>query len=82
MAELSSLGFGRTMIKKLHTVDIHTAEDLAEAGSRQTVSRLRARYPGVCVVILYYLEAALRGVEIQQPDPACKAELRAYFKRL
>ena len=82
MAELMSLGFGKTMERKLHTVGIHTAEELAALGSRQAVFRLKARYPNTCVVILYYLEAAIQGVEIKKLSPACKEELKEYFRRL
>ena len=34
-AALATLGFGKTMEKKLHTVGIHSAEDLLEIGSKQ-----------------------------------------------
>lgn len=82
MAELGTLGFGRTIERKLHSVGIHSAEELMDMGSREAAFRLKAQYPGTCVVILYYLEAAIRGVEIKQLDDGCKAELKAYFKRL
>ncbi|MCI8442494.1 MAG: hypothetical protein HFG27_08180 [Provencibacterium sp.] len=82
MAELSSLGFGKTMEKKLHSVGIHSAEQLTEMGSRQALFRLKAQYPNTCAVILYYLEAAIRGVSIKELDAACKSELKAYFKEL
>lgn len=82
MASLASLGLGKTMEKKLLSVGIHTAEELRQTGSRQAVSRLKERYPGTCVVILYYLEAAIRGVEIRQLDSACKAELKEYFRQI
>ena len=82
MAELKTLGLGKTMERKLHTVGIHTAEELAETGSREAVFRLKARYPGTCVVILYHLEAAIQGVPIKELAPACKAELKEYFTRL
>ena len=82
MAELTSLGLGKTMEKKLRSVGIHFAEALAEIGSKQAVFRLKEKYPGTCVVILYYLEAAIRGVEIKQLEESCKAELRAYFNQL
>ena len=82
MAALTTLGLGRTMEKKLHAVGIHSAEALVELGSRQAVLRLKARYPNTCVVILYYLEAAIRGVSIKELDAACKSELKAYFKEL
>lgn len=82
MAELATLGLGKTMEKKLHSVGIHSAEELTEIGSRQAIFRLKAQYPNTCVVILYYLEAAIRGVSIKQLDDTCKAELKAYFKQL
>lgn len=80
MAELKTLGFGKTMVKKLNSVGITSAEDLIETGSKQAVFRLKEQYPGTCVVILYYLEAAIRGVDIKELDSACKAELKEYFR--
>lgn len=53
MAAVTSLGLGKKMEKKLHSV-----------------------------VILYHLEAAIRGVEIKQLDDTSKAGLKAYFKQL
>ena len=82
MSALTSLGLGKTMEKKLHTVRIHSAEELIEIGSKQAVFRLKEQYPGTCVVILYHLEAAIQGVSIKELDEACKAELKAYFKQL
>ncbi len=82
MASLSTLGFGKTMEKKLHSVGIHSAEELTDLGSKQAVFRLKTQYPNTCVVILYYLEAAIRGVDIKQLDNTCKSELKAYFKQL
>lgn len=82
MAAVTTLGLGKTMEKKLHSVGIHSAEDLIEAGSRQAVLRLKTQYPNTCVVILYHLEAAIRGVEIKQLGDACKTDLKAYFKQL
>ena len=82
MAEFKTLGLGKTMEKKLHTVGIHTAEELKETGSKEAVLRLKARYPSTCAVILYHLEAAIQGVSIKELDEVCKAELKAYFKQL
>lgn len=82
MATLADLGFGKTMEKKLHSVGIHSAEELTEIGSKQAVFRLKTQYPNTCIVILYYLEAAIRGVDIKQLDNTCKEELKAYFKQL
>jgi len=82
MAAVTTLGLGKTMEKKLHSVGIHSAEDLKKLGSKQAVFRLKEKYPNTCVVILYHLEAAIRGVEIKQLDGACKSELKAYFKQI
>jgi len=82
MAALTTLGLGKTMEKKLHSVGIHSAEELTDIGSKQAVFRLKEQYPNTCVVILYHLEAAIRGIEIKQLDDACKADLKAFFKQL
>ena len=82
MASVTSLGLGKTMEKKLHTVGIHSAEELKNIGSKQAVFRLKEQYPNTCVVILYHLEAAIQGVEMKQLDTVCKAELKAYFKQM
>lgn len=82
MAAVTTMGLGKTMEKKLHSVGIHSAEELTKIGSKQAVFRLKEKYPGTCVVILYYLEAAIRGVEMKQLEDTCKAELKAWFKQL
>lgn len=82
MAAVTSLGLGKTMEKKLHSAGIHSAEELIKVGSRQAVFRLKKLYPNTCVVILYYLEAAIRGIEMKQLDDVSRAELKAYFKQL
>lgn len=82
MASVTTLGLGKTMEKKLHSVGIHSAEELTDIGSKQAVFRLKEQYPGTCVVILYHLEAAIQGVEIKQLDEACRADLKAFFKQL
>ena len=82
MTKLSALGFGKVMEKKLDSVGIHSAEELTDIGSKQAVLRLKAQYPNTCVVILYYLEAAIQGVEMKELDDACKSELKSFFKQL
>lgn len=82
MAAVTSLGLGKTMEKKLHSIGIHSAEELRNIGSKQAVLRLKAQYPNTCVVILYHLEAAICGTTIKELDNARKAELKEYFKQL
>lgn len=50
-------------------------------GRLRAVFQLKEQYPNTCVVILYHLEAAIRGIEMKQLDDSCKAELKACFKR-
>ncbi|MCI8403232.1 MAG: hypothetical protein HFI38_14270 [Lachnospiraceae bacterium] len=82
MAAVTTLGLGKIMEKKLHSVGIHSAEELTEIGSKQAAFRLKEHYPNTCVVILYHLEAAIRGIEMKQLENSCKEELKAYFKQL
>jgi len=49
MAAVTALGLGKTMEKKLHSVGVHSAEELIEIGSRQAVFRLKEQYPNTCV---------------------------------
>ena len=82
MALVTTLGLGKTMEKKLHSVGIHSAEELTKLGSKEAVFRLKEQYPNTCVVILYHLEAAIQGVAIKELDKGCKAELKDFFKEL
>lgn len=82
MADLKTLGLGKTMEQKLRSVGIATAEQLRETGSREAVFRLKQRYPGTCVVILYHLESALRGIAMKDLGPKVKSELRSYYEKL
>ncbi|GHV38951.1 hypothetical protein FACS1894187_18350 [Synergistales bacterium] len=82
MAEITSLNLGKTIEKKLKSVGIYSAESLREVGSKEAVFRLKAKYPSTCVVILYHLEAALRGVEMKELDSSCKTGLKAFFRQI
>lgn len=82
MAAITSLGLGKTMEQKLHSVDIHTAGELMQIGSKEAVVRLKMKYPNICVVILYHLQAAIEGKEIKCLSPETKQELKEFFERL
>ena len=82
MAPLASLGLGKTMERKLHSVDIRTAEELIQIGSKEAGLRLKLKYPSTCVVILYHLQAAIEGCGIKQLSPETKGELKAFFNGL
>lgn len=76
------LGFREDNGKETPFSWIHSAEELTKLGSKQAVFRLKEMYPNTCVVILYHLEAAIRGIGIKELDDTCKAELKACFMRL
>lgn len=82
MADIPSLGIGKTMEKKLHSIGIHTAEELIEIGSMETVTRLKIAYPTTCATILYHLDAAIEGVDMKMLPAGRRAELKAFFKTL
>ena len=79
---VTSLGLGKTMEQKLHSVDIHTAEELVQIGSKEAAVRLKMKYPSTCVVILYHLQAAIEGKQMKQLSLETKQELKAFFKKL
>ena len=83
MADLNSLGnIGNEMELKLKAVDISTAEELKEMGSKEAFFRLKLRYPGVCLVHLYALEGAVCGMEYNQLPEDVKQSLKEYSDSL
>ena len=64
MSDLSSMrNIGKEMEKKLKAVDIHTAQELIDIGSKEAFVRLKARDPKMCLVHLYALEGAVSDME-------------------
>ena len=79
MTELTSMAnIGTEMARKLRAVGISTAEELTAAGSRQAFFQLKSLYPQVCLVHLYALEGAVRGVEFNALSPEDKADLKEF----
>lgn len=83
MAELRSMrNIGREMARKLAAVGIHTPEQLVREGAEQTFFRLKTWFPQVCLVHLYALEGAIRGVEFNRLPTDRKRELKAFSDQL
>ena len=79
MAELTSLkNIGKEIEKKLKSVDISTAEELLQAGSKEAFCRLKLRYPNVCLVFLYSLEGAISNIEYNQLPEDVKRDLKIF----
>lgn len=73
---------GKEMARKLDSVGILTAEDLKETGSKEAFFRLKERYPEVCLVHLYTLQAAIEGVDYNTLPEDTKADLKKYSDSL
>jgi len=82
MADITSLGIGKTMRKKLHSVGIDSAEEPTRLGSMETIKLLKRAYPGTCVTILYHLEAAIEKVDMKRIPVERKEELKHFFKTM
>lgn len=79
MAELLSMcNIGREMERKLRSVGICSAEELALLGSKTAFARLKAHYPNVCLVHLYALQGAVEGVTYNLLPEAVKQDLKRF----
>ena len=76
------LNIGKEMTRKLKSVDIGTAEKLIEIGAKEAFFRLKIKYPQVCLVHLYVLEGAIRGVKYNCLSEKTNAELKAFSDEL
>lgn len=83
MAELTSMkNIGREMARKLTAAGIASPEELTEAGAKDAFFRLKTLYPNVCLVHLYALEGAVRGVDFNGLSPETKRDLKAFSDAL
>lgn len=79
MTELTSMmNIGKEMAKKLESVGIVSAEELNSSGAEQAFLKLRERYPNICLVHLYALEGAIRGVEFNSLPEDRKKSLKEF----
>ena len=83
MTDLTSMrNIGREMSRKLTAVGIASAGALREAGAKEAYLRLKLTYPNVCLVHLYALEGAVRGVDFNDLPPETKRDLKAFSDAL
>ncbi len=73
------LNIGKEMESQLHRAGISTAEELKAVGSREAWLRILAFDPSACIMRLYGLEGAVRGVRWHSLDPGVKAELKSFY---
>lgn len=83
MPELTSMkNIGREMARKLACVGLDTPDKLREAGAEQAWFQLKAVFPQVCLVHLYALEGAIRGVAFNSLPGNRKKELKQFSNAL
>lgn len=79
MTDLISMrNIGKELERKLKLIDIHSAEDLKQLGSKEAFFRLKLRFPEVCLVHLYALEGAITGTGYNELSEETKLELKAF----
>ena len=79
MSELTAMvNIGAEMARKLAAAGIHTPQQLAAEGAEGAFFRLKAVFPQVCLVHLYALEGAVRGVDFKALPTEVKADLKEF----
>lgn len=79
MAGLTSMmNIGKEPERKLDSVGIGSAEELARSGAEQAFLKLKERYPNVCLVHLYALEGTVCNVEFVCLPESRKKELKEF----
>lgn len=72
------MNIGKEMAKKLTSVGICSSEELVETGAKDAFLKLKQKYPNVCLVHLYTLEAAIHNIEYNRLSEDTKKELKEY----
>ncbi len=79
MRELTAMkNIGTEMARKLRSVNINSAEDLTALGSKEAFSRLKTRYPDICLVFLYVLQGAIDNTDYNLLSKEIKADLKKF----
>lgn len=81
-ALISMRNIGKEIEKKLKSVNIGSAEELMQIGSKEAFLRLRMRYPNVCLVHLYTLQGAIDNTEYNQLPDDVKIDLKTFSDNL
>lgn len=83
MTDLTTLmNIGTEMAGKLKSIGIDCAERLVEVGSKEAFSKVKAKYPQVCLVHLYALEGAIQNIEFNRLSKKTKSDLKVFSDSL
>jgi TfoX/Sxy family transcriptional regulator of competence genes len=75
LLELKNLG--KTSVRWLHAIGVHSRDQLAEKGPVRVYQTVRARGFKANRVLLYALQGALLDIHWSELDPSLKSELLA-----
>lgn len=79
MAEITSMkNIGKELARKLKIIGINSPEELMRTGSKEAFLRLKMRFPEVCLVHLYTLEAAITDTAFNKLSAETKKELKEF----
>lgn len=83
MAKLTTMiNIGKEMEMKLNAVNISTAEELIQIGSKEAFFRLNLQYSNICLVHLYTLQGAIDNIEYNLLSDEVKANLKSFNDEL
>jgi len=79
---ISMINIGKEMEKKLKSIDISSAEELMQIGSKEAFSRLKLQYSNLCLVHLYTLQGAIDNIEYNLLSGEVKQNLKSFNDNL
>lgn len=83
MTELTAMqNIGKEIEKKLKSIDIGSAEELTQIGSKEAFFRLKMRYSNLCLVHLYTLQGAIDNIPYNQLSDEVKRDLKSFSDKL
>lgn len=83
MTELTSMrNIGKEIEKKLKSIDIYSAEELRQMGSKEAYFRLKMKYSNLCLVHLYTLQGAIDNIDFNLLPDKVKCDLKEFSDSL
>ncbi|UOO93544.1 tRNA adenosine(34) deaminase TadA [Vitreoscilla stercoraria] len=79
---LSTPPLSPSVVQRLHTLNLHTVDDLQQVGAATAFAQLKASGLTVTSTVLWQLGALCHGVPVQQLDSDAKQALQDAYKAL
>lgn len=68
--------------KKLKSIDIGSAEELTQIGSKEAFFHLKMIYSNLCLVHFYILQGAIDNIPYNQLSDEVKRDLKSFSDKL